>query len=310
MNHKYIYLPSNTNSLNTTTEFTTQFSEPLNLKSNSKVALVEVIYKHSWNVSIGYILYSYDNNVTHLHEIKSFRDSETVDSLVKRTNESIKSMIIKKIYNERFFDKQKEIKLSEELKKKDINLVYKFKSDKVYPFFNYDTYIEEKVIEDIKLNEKEYSYAPFFTTNNHLLILNLSDNFPGSIQFFGTIVKALEIENTNFTSKKFKHIPNSIIYASNSLNLNSPVDVIGKLYIYAPDLIEFQFVGNIKAPLLGICVVEPNLFNKTLKITLDPPHYLDVKQQTLTSIKISIKDEFGNKILFDDSNIILKLDFV
>jgi hypothetical protein len=85
------------------------------------VALVEDIYKHSWNVSIGYILYSYDNNVTHFHEIKSFRDSETVDSLVKRTNESIKSMIIKKIYNERFFDKQKEIKLSEELKKR-----YKF----------------------------------------------------------------------------------------------------------------------------------------------------------------------------------------
>jgi hypothetical protein len=87
------------------------------------------------------------------------------------------------------------------------------------------------------------------------LILNLSDNFPGSIQFFGTTVKALEIENTNFTSKKFKNIPNSIIYASNSLNLNSPVDVIGKLYIYAPDLIEFQFVGNIKAPLPGICIV-------------------------------------------------------
>jgi hypothetical protein len=82
------------------------------------VALVEVIYKHSWNVSIGYILHSYDNNITYLHEIKSFRDSETVDSLIKRTNESIKTMIIKKIYNERFFDKQKEIKLSEELKKK------------------------------------------------------------------------------------------------------------------------------------------------------------------------------------------------
>jgi hypothetical protein len=52
MNHKFIYLPSNSNSFNTTTEFTTQFSEPLNLKNNSKVALVEVIYKHSWNVSM------------------------------------------------------------------------------------------------------------------------------------------------------------------------------------------------------------------------------------------------------------------
>jgi hypothetical protein len=309
MNHTYVYLPSNSNSENTTTEYTTQFSEPIYLKSNSKVALVEVIYKHSWNVSIGYILYSYDNNITHLHEIKSFRDSETVDSLIKRTNESIKIMILKKIYNERFFERQKEIKLSEELKKKDPNLVYNFKNDKMYPFFNYDTYKEERIIQEIK-NEKEYIYAPYFTTNNHLLILNLSEFFPGTIQFYGTIVKALEFEDTSFKSKVFKHIPNSIIYASNSLNLNSPVDVIGKLYIYAPDLIQYQFVGNIKTPLLGICVVEPNSFNKTLKINFDPPHYLDVRQQTLTSIKISIKDEFGNKILFDDSNIILKLDFI
>ena len=140
MNHTYVYLPSNSHSENTTTEFTTQFSEPISLKSDSKVALVEVIYKHSWNVSIGYILYSYDNNITQLYEIKSFRDSETVDSLVKRTNESIKTMIIRKIYNERFIERQKEIKHADELKQKDANLVYNFKNDKMYPFFNYDTY--------------------------------------------------------------------------------------------------------------------------------------------------------------------------
>ena len=154
MNHTYVYLPSNSNSENTTTEYTTQFSEPINLKSNSKVALVEVIYKHSWNVSIGYILYSYDNNVTHLHEIKSFHDSETVDSLIRRTNESIKTMIIRKIYNERFTERQNELKLSDELKKKDPNLVYNFKNDKMYPFFNYDTYKEERIIQEIKV-EKE-----------------------------------------------------------------------------------------------------------------------------------------------------------
>ena len=56
---------------------------------------------------------------------------------------------------------------------------------------------EEKV-------EKEYIYAPYFTTNNHLLILNLSEFFPGTIQFYGTIVKAFEFEETSFKSKVFK----------------------------------------------------------------------------------------------------------
>ena len=74
MNHKYIYLPSNSNSQNTTSEFTTTLPRPLNIKSNSQVALVEVIYRHSWNVSVGYILYSY-NKKSYPMEIKSFKDS-------------------------------------------------------------------------------------------------------------------------------------------------------------------------------------------------------------------------------------------
>ena len=56
MNHKYIYLPSNSNSQNTTSDFTTVLPRTFNFKSNSNVALVELIYRHSWNVSVGYVL--------------------------------------------------------------------------------------------------------------------------------------------------------------------------------------------------------------------------------------------------------------
>ena len=74
--------------------------------------------------------------------------------------------------------------------------------------------------------------------------------------------------------------------------------------------IDFQLVGTEKSPLLGLVVVEPNSFKKVIKITLDPPHYLNIKQTSLSHIKIFIKDQFGNRILFDDSNVILKLDIV
>jgi hypothetical protein len=97
---------------------------------------------------------------------------------------------------------------------------------------------------------------------------------------------------------------------NNYLNQLSPVDIIGQLYIYAPDLVEYQFIGNEKAPLLAIVVVEPNTFNKVVKLTLQPPHYLNVIQNSIKTIKISIRDQFGNKILFDDSTITLKLDFI
>ena len=86
--------------------------------------------------------------------------------------------------------------------------------------------------------------------------------------------------------------------------------MIGQLFIYAPDLIYNQFVGETEAPLLGIIVVEPNSFRKTIKINLDPPHYLPIKQNYINSIRILIADQFGNKILFDDSTVTLKLDFI
>ena len=130
----------------------------------------------------------------------------------------------------------------------------------------------------------------------------------GTIQLTGSVVKILEIEEKNFSSKIFKNNKKPIILNS-YINPKSPIDIIGQLYIYAPDLIEYQFVGYQKAPLLAIIVVEPNSFNKVIKITLDPPHYLNIIQNSIKNIKISIRDQFGSKILFDDSTITLKLNF-
>jgi hypothetical protein len=100
MNHKYIYLPSNSNSQNTTSDFTTVLPRTFNFKSNSYVALVELIYRHSWNVSVGYVLYTF-NKKTYPMQIKYFKDSETIESLIILINKTIKENIIRKIYNER-----------------------------------------------------------------------------------------------------------------------------------------------------------------------------------------------------------------
>ena len=310
MNHKYIYLPSNSSIENTTTEFTTKLAEPLKFGKNSKVALVEVIYKHSWNVSVGYIAYSNGKTSFNTYiEVNSFKDSEKLDSMISRINESIKELILKTIYDRRYFEKQKELNYAAELKKKDPDLVYKFKTDKLYPLFIYNEFKEPFVIEEIKL-EKEYENAPVLYGEFNILKLKIGSDFKGTIQFFGSLVKVLEIEEKNYFSKIYKYIDLNPIILSKNIHLNGPVDITGQLYIYAPDLIDFQFVGTEKTPLLGIVVVEPNSFKKVIKISLDPPHYLNIKQDSITHIKISIKDQFGNKILFEDSNVILKLDII
>ena len=59
----------------------------------------------------------------------------------------------------------------------------------MYIFFNYDT---SAFIQEIKA-EKKYIYEPYFTTNNHLIILNMLEFFTGTIQSYSTIVSFLII---------------------------------------------------------------------------------------------------------------------
>ena len=307
MSHLYVYLPSNSSQNNSTTEYTTTLAEEVKLPQNCQVALVEVIYKHSWNVTVGYITYSSDSKTTVTKYIDSFHDSETISSLVSRINTCIKDIILLKIYNKRYFDRKEEQKKAEEQKLQDPSREYNFKSDKLYPIYLFEEFREEKIVDEVK-TEFEYLNSPEFIIENNTLKLKLHENFLGTIQLTGSVVKILEIEEKNFSSKIFKNNKKPIILNS-YINPKSPIDIIGQLYIYAPDLIEYQFVGYQKAPLLAIIVVEPNSFNKVIKITLDPPHYLNIIQNSIKNIKISIRDQFGSKILFDDSTITLKLDF-
>jgi len=307
MSHLYVYLPSNSSQNNSTTEYTTTLAEEVKLPQNCQVALVEVIYKHSWNVTVGYITYSSDSKTTVTKYIDSFHDSETISSLVSRINTCIKDIILLKIYNKRYFDRKEEQKKADEQKLQDSSIEYNFKSDKLYPIYLFEEFREEKIVDEVK-TEFEYLNSPEFIIENNILKLKLHENFLGTIQLTGSVVKILEIEEKNFSSKIFKNNKKPIILNS-YINPKSPIDIIGQLYIYAPDLIEYQFVGYQKAPLLAIIVVEPNSFNKVIKITLDPPHYLNIIQNSIKNIKISIRDQFGSKILFDDSTITLKLDF-
>jgi hypothetical protein len=97
---------------------------------------------------------------------------------------------------------------------------------------------------------------------------------------------------------------------SKTIDTSRKIKIVGPIYIYAPDLIEYQFLGNTRAPLLRTAVVEPTLNDKIVWLNFDRPHYVNLKVNTISQIKIAIKDEYDDKIAFDYSSLTLKLHFI
>lgn len=92
------------------------------------------------------------------------------------------------------------------------------------------------------------------------------------------------------------------------INQFSLISLIGVLYIYT-DIIDYQLVGTGRIPLLRNIVLDYNSSRKTIWVHYDQPHYLRVNQTEIRSILIDIRDDNGNKILFDSGSITLKLHF-
>ncbi len=85
------------------------------------------------------------------------------------------------------------------------------------------------------------------------------------------------------------------------------VDAISSLYVYT-DIIDSQYVGDVKVPLLRIVGVEGQHGHFITK-TFDRPQYLPVCRQTLDAIEIDIKDDTGKHISFEYGKVVVKLHF-
>ena len=84
--------------------------------------------------------------------------------------------------------------------------------------------------------------------------------------------------------------------------------MLGTFYIYT-DIIDLQYVGNTRVPLLKTVVINYNSSQNTSWTHYDNPQYLAINKTEITSIHIDIKDEFGDKILFENGNFSIKLHF-
>lgn len=80
------------------------------------------------------------------------------------------------------------------------------------------------------------------------------------------------------------------------------------MYIYT-DIIQWQQVGDIEAPLLGTVPVQGKLGDQ-LFWAFSPPYYIPLNQHKIDTIEIKIRDDYGEPIPFgSDSKIVCQLHF-
>ena len=82
---------------------------------------------------------------------------------------------------------------------------------------------------------------------------------------------------------------------------------VQSMFIYT-DIIEYNVVGDIRAPLLRIVNVDGE-YGQTVTKTFVAPHYVPLKQKAVNTIEIDIRDDTGRFIPFMDGKVVAKLHF-
>lgn len=283
----YITLPSNSSMElfpnNTMTDFTVILKEPLRLDIQYEVALVELTYKHSWSLQVGRMIVRLTNEYSYDVFYLVYHDGENIKSFVNRLNGEVSEYYIKKEYNRRYDLFKANSSESIALPKSEYN--------------NRDK--ESNVISEI-INSEYFRLLPRFSSDEHRFIMYI----PGEkdeIWFDGDITKILNLERRWYFSS-----PDDKFLKSGVIDDPSP-NIIQSLFIYC-DIIDYQFVGDSFVPLLRTVVVD-NSYLKTAWVHYDNPHYLNVNKSEISSIKVQIRDDNGNKIRFENGKIIAKLHF-
>jgi hypothetical protein len=82
---------------------------------------------------------------------------------------------------------------------------------------------------------------------------------------------------------------------------------IHALYVYC-DLLQFTYVGNIKAPLLRV-VDSGGETGDVVTRYYERPRYIPIQKKSFDTIQVIIRDDFGEKIQFENGKVLLTLHF-
>ena len=113
-----------------------------------------------------------------------------------------------------------------------------------------------------------------------------------------------------------KQVKSLLEQANPTLDDNTQIHTRGKLllntipsiYIYS-DIIKYQFVGDVKVPLLGVLPVQ-GVDGDQQYWSFNPPYYIPLSMSTLSSVNIHLADDKGDEIpFFGDGKVVARLHF-
>jgi hypothetical protein len=289
MNEFTVDLPSNTNYLdNTQSDYTVNLSDPIILNKPHKVMLAEFGYRDYMLLNVGKINIKFSSEKFSKYECNNIYlpfnfhiiDNEPVNHFINRVNNDLLYYYSKLVYL---------------LSIKAITNINSYNPDHLLDTWSNVQVNSENfklIFNDVKSNILELKNS----NNNNLYHLLIKTNT--SVKFEGFLTNIFDVKGNH----EYKSSHDFVLY-SEILNF------IDFIYVYC-DIIDSQYVGDTKAPLLKK-IGKTGGFNKTVYNIFTDNDYVLVKDRYINRINIIICDKSGNKIKFGSiqSEVHVKLRF-
>ena len=277
MTHFYLTLPSNSSEQyfpnNTLTDFTTKLASTIELTSEWEVGLAEIMFPRSW--------YTIPKNGLYI-------DVDTEKCLVKpMTRKSaipigqivtVSTRVVRLFINGGFYHSMEE-------------LVNQMNSAGIRAFNFAREYVDESI------SPPTFYYRAMARRLYITLPAGMSIKFPPLLEsILGLSPEQIQICNTEQENVTFR--------GDLSCDLQAGIHA---LYVYC-DLLQFTFVGDIKAPLLRV-VNSGGEAGDVVTRYYERPRYIPLQKKNFDSIQIIIRDDLGKKIQFEAGKVLLMLYF-
>ena len=276
--------------------YTTTLPSPISLEGEWEVALIDIQYPHNWmNITkdVYLLLLLEPKNKT-----KEFRDALSTKLFKYRTK-----------YDENIIEERKQLWGNTKVDNNEVELLYARLPKGYYANVGeLITTLNEEIQDSIG---GPASFTVEKEQTKELSLLYRYNPIERSVQVFQTgmvgspEVVCLDKQVKSILSQANPKLPDKTqLLTREKLLLNT----IPSIYIYT-DIIKYQYVGDVKVPLLGVLPVQ-GLDGEQQYWSFNPPYYIPVAMSTLSSVNIHLADVKGDEIpFFGDGKVVARLHF-
>lgn len=305
----YLTLPSNTVSpTNKTNNFRVTLPNLIDLSGQWEVALVEMMYPHSWPNLMGNPMPSIPKTNADWIEIANANYRDTNPNLVFFKFKPLGSGLEIAVVPPGHYATPDEFgaAISTGLKRQN-EIIIARESLRHRLYKNADPEKKKKSLVDVaSISEWRPIHECVAVVYNPVLkrmVLKLDTNHITTFGFSRQLQYMLGFdEDPNSENPRYFTEPESVA--------KYPCDLMSgfyALFVYC-DLVENQIIGNVRAPLLRIVPTDGS-FGDFVTVTFPTPHYVNILKKQFSTVEINIKDDKGDYVPFDFGKCILKLHF-